>query len=71
MLSWVKEGLGELAAALFGLLVLLWWIGGPGVTAMVWSEGDRRLALQFLAAWAVVTALYFVASWLIRRARRA
>ncbi|MFF3276665.1 hypothetical protein ACFYWU_37940 [Streptomyces chrestomyceticus] len=71
MLNWVKEGLGELAAALFGILVFLWWVGGPGVTAIVWSEGERRLALQFLAAWAVVTALYFVASWLIRRARRA
>ncbi|MFI6013085.1 hypothetical protein ACIBAG_30440 [Streptomyces sp. NPDC051243] len=41
------------------------------MTAIVWSEGDKPLAIQFLAAWAIVTALYFAASWLIRRARRA
>ncbi|KOV72292.1 hypothetical protein ADL00_05990 [Streptomyces sp. AS58] len=71
MLSWLTAALGELAGAVFGIILFAWWLGGPAVTAIVWSEGDKLLAVQFLAAWAVVTALYFTAAWLIRRARRA
>ncbi|MGW6732630.1 hypothetical protein [Streptomyces sp. NPDC055013] len=70
MLDLIKETLGELAWGLFAIVVFLWWIGGPGMTAFIWSNGDRSFALQFLAAWAAVTALYLTASRLIRRARR-
>ncbi|MFJ8538838.1 hypothetical protein [Streptomyces sp. NPDC093591] len=75
MWSWLQDLLSELFEAVQGfilvLLWLLWWIGGPGLTAIVWSEGDKRLAVGFLAAWSIVTVLYFTVSRLIRRARRA
>ncbi|WFB11228.1 hypothetical protein LRS74_32475 [Streptomyces sp. LX-29] len=74
MLDWVKEVLGELAESVAGavvaIIVFLWWIGGPGLTAILWSEGDKPLAMQFLAGWAVVTVLYFMLSRLVRRIRR-
>ncbi|MFG1672238.1 hypothetical protein [Streptomyces sp. Y7] len=70
MLDLIKETLGELAWGVLAIIVFLWWIGGPGVAAFLWSDGDRTLALQFLAAWAAVTTLYLTASRLIRRARR-
>ncbi|TVL90350.1 hypothetical protein [Streptomyces sp. SAJ15] len=74
MLDWVKEVLGELAetvaGAVIAIIVFLWWIGGPGLTAILWSEGDKPLAMQFLAGWAVVTVLYFMLSRLVRRIRR-
>ncbi|MEU8992525.1 hypothetical protein AB0C98_40140 [Streptomyces sp. NPDC048558] len=65
----IKETLGELAWGVLAIILFLWWIGGPGVTAIIWSDGDRLLAVQFLALWAGVTTLYLTASWLIRRAR--
>ena len=71
MLDLIKEALGQLVTLVVGIVLLVWWIGGPAVTAIVWSGGDKNLALQFLAAWAVITALYLTASRLIRRARRA
>ncbi|MER5943061.1 hypothetical protein ABT121_37885 [Streptomyces sp. NPDC001928] len=71
MLELAKETLGELVWGVLAIVVFVWWIGGPGVTAIVWSGGDKRLAVQFLAAWASVTTLYLTTSWLIRRARRA
>lgn len=67
----ITEALGQLATLVLGIVLLVWWVGGPAATAIVWSEGDRNLALQFLAAWAIVTALYLTASRLIRRALRA
>ncbi|MDO0913945.1 hypothetical protein QQM39_24875 [Streptomyces sp. DT2A-34] len=67
----IRESLSGLAWTVFAIIVFLWWIGGPGVTAILWSEGDRNDALRFLAAWASVTALYFIASRLIRHALRA
>ena len=70
MLDLIKETLGELAWGVLAIIVFLWWIGGLGMTAFIWSEGDRLLAVQFLALWAGVTALYLTVSWLIRRARR-
>ncbi|MFE5919712.1 hypothetical protein ACWCQZ_06770 [Streptomyces sp. NPDC002285] len=70
MLELIKETLGELAWGVLAIIVFLWWIGGPGMTAFIWSDGDRGFALQFLAAWAAVTALCLAASRLIRRARR-
>ncbi len=67
----IEEALGQLATLVVGLFLFAWWLGGPGVTAIVWSSGDKTLALQFLALWAGVTALYLIASRLIRRAVRA
>ncbi|WP_271208562.1 hypothetical protein [Streptomyces poonensis] len=63
--------LGELATAVFGIFLIAWWLGGPAVTAIIWSEGDKEGAVQILAAWAIITTLYLTASWMIRRARRA
>ncbi|MDC0769919.1 hypothetical protein [Streptomyces sp. HD] len=75
MRDWLQQVLGELVEGAVGcvllLFLLVWWVGGPGVTALLWSEGDKRLAVEFLAAWAVITVLYFPVSRLIRRARRA
>jgi hypothetical protein len=71
MLELIKETLGGLAWVVIGLIALVWWVGGPAFTAFIWSDGDKILALQFLALWATVTALYLTASRLIRRARRA
>ncbi|MGI5376293.1 hypothetical protein ACQEV2_18940 [Streptomyces sp. CA-251387] len=67
----IAEALGQLATLVIGIVLFVWWVGGPGVTAIFWSMGEKSFALQFLAAWAVVTALYLTASRLIRRARRA
>ncbi|MCF1600320.1 hypothetical protein [Streptomyces muensis] len=67
----ITEALGQLATLVIGLLLLAWWLGGPGLTAVAWGAGDRTYALGLLATWATVTALYFVASRLIRRALRA
>ncbi|KUM72363.1 hypothetical protein [Streptomyces curacoi] len=67
----IAEALGQLATLVFGLILLAWWVGGPGVIAILWSEGDKRSALQIPAAWATVTAVYLTASRLIRRALRA
>lgn len=67
----ITEALGQLATLVVGLLLLAWWLGGPGLTAIAWGTGDRTFALGLLAAWATVTALYFIASRLIRRAVRA
>jgi hypothetical protein len=68
MLELIKETLGGLAWVVIGLIALVWWVGGPAFTAFIWSDGDKILALQFLALWATVTALYLTASRLIRRA---
>lgn len=67
----ITEALGQLVTLVVGLILFAWWIGGPGVTAIVWSERGRNDALAFLAAWAALTALYLIASRLIRRALRA
>ncbi|WP_217206704.1 hypothetical protein [Streptomyces sp. AC550_RSS872] len=67
----IAEALGQLATLVIGLIVFAWWIGGPGVTAILWSELGKNDALVFLAAWAALTALYLIASRLIRRAVRA
>lgn len=67
----ITEALGQLATLVIGLFLLAWWLGGPGLTAIAWSTGDRTFALGLLATWATVTTLYFIASQLIRRAVRA
>ncbi|MEY9992247.1 hypothetical protein ABIE67_004279 [Streptomyces sp. V4I8] len=71
MLELIRETLSEVAWAVRAVIWLVWWLGGPAFTAFIWSDGDKKLALQFLALWAVVTVLYLIASRLIRRARRA
>ncbi|MFH0520901.1 hypothetical protein ACHBTE_27450 [Streptomyces sp. M41] len=70
MLDLVKEALDHVLWGILVILLIVWWVGGPAVTAIVWSGGDKRLALQFLGVWAAVTALYLAASRLIRRTRR-
>ncbi|NUP21908.1 MAG: hypothetical protein HOZ81_38765 [Streptomyces sp.] len=75
MRSWLQDLLGEVFEAVQGFVLvvlwIVWWIGVPGLGAIVWSGGDTHIAVGFLAAWAVITALYFTVSRLIRRARRA
>lgn len=67
----ITEALGQLVWVVIGLIVLAWWLGGPGLAAVAWGTGERTFALGLLATWATVTALYFIASRLIRRAMRA
>ncbi|MEU4206078.1 hypothetical protein [Streptomyces sp. NPDC026294] len=70
MRNLIGQAFSELGQALFGIVLFLWWVGGPGVTAIVWSQGEKTLALQFFAMWVVVTALYIAVRMVIRRARR-
>lgn len=71
MLDLIVEALRGLGCLLLGIFLLVWWVGGPAMAAIMWSEGDQTLALQFLALWVAVTALYLTLSRLVRRARRA